>query len=69
MLVSGFQGPPCRWAEEAGFLSSQEGGGSGLGLVLDWRWGRPRYPRHWAPSFLQPDFQSPIPSLPEGQPK
>ena len=70
MLVSGFRGPPCRWAEEAGFLSSQEGGRSGLGLVLDWRWGRPGYLRHGAPSFLpQPDFQTPIPSLSEGHPE
>ena len=39
-------------------------------LVLDWRCGRPGYPGHGAPSFLrQPDFQTPIPALPEGQPE
>lgn len=53
-----------------GFLSSQEGGGSGLALVLDWRLGRPGYPGHRAASFLlQPDFWTPIPSLSEGQPE
>lgn len=52
------------------FLSSQEGGGSGLALVLDWRLGKPGYPGHGVPSFLpQPDFQTPIPSLSEGQPE